>query len=203
MTYNILEKLFGSSARVKIIKLFLFSDEGMFEKNVIIEKTKITPKEAQKELKLLTDINLIRTRKVIKNSRSKNLKRKAQIYTLNPNFPLIKNLKDLLINNEPLQKGDIQKRISKVGKVKLIVISGVFLQSEDSRVDLLIVGDEIKKRTLDNTIKTMESEIGKELRFSCLTTDDFKYRHSVCDRLIRDILDYQHEVVVDKTGLDF
>jgi hypothetical protein len=47
----------------------------------------------------------------------------------------------------------------------------------------------------------MESEIGKELRFSSLNTEDFKYRHGVCDRLIRDVLDYQHEVVVDRIGI--
>lgn len=205
MTHNILEKLFGSAARVKIMKLFLFSDNLQFDKETVVEKAKITNKDAQRELKLLNELELIKSRKVIKNITTKNnrtIKKKVQIYTLNPAFTLIRSLRDLLINNEPLRHGDIQKRLSKIGKIKLIIISGIFLQSEDSRVDLLIVADEVKKRVLDNIVKTMESEIGKELRFSCLSSEDFKYRHSVCDRLIRDIFDYQHEVVLDRIGLD-
>jgi hypothetical protein len=204
MTHNILEKLFGSAARVKIMKLFLFSDEAPLDKNEIIEKAKVSKKEATKEIKLLAEVNLIKTKRVTKTYLSKNNKstnRKVQVYFLNTSFSLLKHLRELLINNEPLKHADIQKRLSRTGKIKLIVVSGVFLQSDDSRVDLLIVGDEMKKRSLDTTIKTMESEIGKELRFSCLSTEDFKYRYSVCDRLIRDILDYNHETVLDKIGL--
>ncbi len=205
MTHNILEKLFGSAARVKIMKLFLFSDNAQFDKETVMEKAKITSKDAQVELKLLNEVDLIRSRKVIKNVTTRNnrtIKKKVQIYSLNPNFTLVRSLRDLLINNEPLKHGDIQKRLSKIGKIKLIIISGIFLQSEDSRVDLLIVADEVKKRVLENIVKTMESEIGRELRFTCLSSEDFKYRHSVCDRLIRDIFDYQHEVVLDRIGLD-
>lgn len=204
MSHNILEKLFNSAARVKIMKLFLFSNETLFDKNEIIEKTKITLKDATKEIKLLTEVDLIKTKKITKTFETKDnktTKRKTQVYYLNPNFALLKHLRELLINNEPLGHADISKRISRTGKVKLIVVAGVFLHLDDSRVDLLIVGDEMKKRSLDTTIKTMESEVGKELRFSCLSSEDFKYRHSVCDRLIRDILDYKHEIVLDKLGL--
>ena len=204
MTHNILEKLFGSAARVKIMKLFLFNNELYFDKNDVIVKAKVTSKEATKELKLLNEVKLITKRQILKNVKtktSKTSKKKVQAYVLNSDFLMLKSLKDLLINNEPLKHNDIQKRVGRTGKIKLIIISGVFLQAEDSRVDLLVVGDEMKKRSLDTTIKTMEAEIGKELRFSCLSTEDFKYRHSVCDRLIRDILDYQHEVVMDKIGL--
>ena len=123
-------------------------------------------------------------------------------YFLNPNFGLLKELRNLVINNEPLKHTDISKRLSRAGKIKLVIISGVFIQNEDSRVDLLVVGDQLKDRVLKNIIKTMEADIGKELRYSSLSTSNFKYRFSVCDRLVRDVLDYAHEVVVDRIGLN-
>ena len=187
MTHHVLEKLFGSSARVKIMKLFLFNPEICFEKSELITKTKVPQAHANKELKLLTEISLI--------------KKRSKGYILNQEFGFLKQLKNLLINNEPLQQGDIAKRIGKTGKIKLIVVSGVFIQSDDSRIDLLVVGDEISERALRGVVQTMESEIGKELKFTSLKTEDFKYRHSICDRLIRDVLDYPHEIVVDKIGL--
>lgn len=205
MTANILEKLFGSSARVKIMKLFLFNDDRNFDKTDIVKRAKVTATEATKEIKLLCDIRLLNKRQITKISKTKTgrtSKQKVQAYYLNPNFGLLKELRNLVINNEPLQHNDIAKRIGKAGKVKLIIISGVFIQNDDSRVDLLVVGDQIKDRTLKNIIATMEADIGKELRYSALSTSNFKYRYSVCDRLVRDILDYGHEVVIDRIGLE-
>ena len=83
----------------------------------------------------------------------------------------------------------------------MVVISGVFIQNPETRVDLLIVGDEMKDRVVKKVLQNMEADIGKELRYTVLRSDDYKYRYNVCDRLIRDIFDYPHEVILDKLGL--
>ena len=84
---------------------------------------------------------------------------------------------------------------------KLIIVAGVFIQEKESRADILIVGDNVKRTSLENTIKTLESEIGKELRYAYFTTDDFRYRLNMYDKLTRDILDYPHKTVLDKLGI--
>lgn len=198
--------MFGSAGRVKIMKLFLFNSEDYFEKNQVVKRTKISSDIVVKELKLLEDINLIKKKTYQKAQISKKTgktnKKKVQGYILNPDFPALKPLKNLLINQEPLQYGDLIKRLGRAGKVKLIIISGIFLQLDDSRVDLFIVGDDMKDRSLKNTINYMETEIGHELRYSVLETKDFSYRMSVCDRLVRDVLDYPHEIIIDKIGIN-
>ncbi len=205
MSYYILEKLFGNAGRVKIMKLFLFGSEEVFDKDLIINKSKVPSSVATKEIKLLLEIGLIKKKIFIKtenNSKTKkNVRNKIQGYVLNKEFSFLTPLRNLLINNEPLRSADIVKRIGKTGKIKLIVMAGVFIQNEDSRLDLLIVGDDVKERNLKNVINTMESEIGKELNFTFLKSIDFAYRQSVCDRLIRDVFDYPHEVILDKIGL--
>jgi len=85
--------------------------------------------------------------------------------------------------------------------MKLVIVSGIFTQSNDSRVDLLVVGDNLKKSVLDNTIKTIEAEIGKEIRFAVFETPDFRYRLGLYDKLIRDILDFPHEKIVNRLGV--
>ena len=109
-------------------------------------------------------------------------------------------LQNFLINIEPLNPKEIIKKISRLGSIKLILVSGVFIQEQESRVDMLIVGDNVKRATLDNTIKTLEAEIGKELKFAYFTTEDFKYRLSMFDKLTRDILDYPHKKVLNRLG---
>lgn len=199
-----LERLFGSSARVKIMKFFLFNPEELVEKSDIAKKTKTSVTATQAELKLFCDIGLTKKRIFIKSTQLKNgktKKQKIQGYALNPMFKYLNNLKNLLINNEPFNHAEIAKKVGRAGKVRLIVISGIFIQDEDSRLDIFIVGDDMKDRAVKAVINKMESEIGKELRYSVFSTNDFKYRYSVCDRLVRDVFDYPHQIVVDRIGL--
>ena len=108
----------------------------------------------------------------------------------------------MLIDISPLRDSEIVKRLARVGKLKLVIVSGLFIQNWDSRIDLLVVGDNLRKGTLENTIKILESEIGREIRYAAFETSDFKYRLAVYDKLIRDILDYAHEKLLDKLDIE-
>ena len=68
-------------------------------------------------------------------------------------------------------------------------------------VDMLIVGDGLKKGAISRIVKTMEAEIGKELVFASFETADFHYRLGMYDKLIRDILDYPHQKLLDKLNI--
>jgi hypothetical protein len=196
-----LEKLFGSSARVKILKLFLLNTDEIIEKKEVEVRAKVTGGDALKELNLLEKIGLVHQRSFFKEKENGGKKMRKKGYIVDKNHRLFIPLQSLLIKNSPMSNTTIISRISRHGKIKLIITSGIFIQDQDSRVDLLIVGDEVKDRSVKSTISVMESEIGKQIRFSIFSTDDFKYRMGVCDRLVRDILDYPHEVILDRIGL--
>ena len=93
------------------------------------------------------------------------------------------------------------KTFKKAGKVKLIIVSGAFIKSKDSRVDLLIVGDKIKRKTVEDGLKKIESEIGTELTYAVFDTEEFVYRLNMYDKLVRDILDFTHEVLLESKEL--
>ena len=88
-----------------------------------------------------------------------------------------------------------------MGKIRLVVIAGVFIQSEDSRADLLLVVDDLQRTKLDQAVHSMEAEIGRELSYGIFDSKDFNYRLSVYDKFVRDVLDYPHEKILDKIGL--
>jgi hypothetical protein len=56
----------------------------------------------------------------------------------------------------------------------------------------------MKESRLKSAIRDLEAHIGHELRYAAFSTADFTYRLGVYDRLIRDILDYPHQIIVDK-----
>jgi hypothetical protein len=88
-----------------------------------------------------------------------------------------------------------------VGRIKLFIASGIFIQEWDTRVDLLVVGDDLNLSRLDVVMKSLEAEIGKEIIYSAFETSDFEYRYGMHDRLIRDIFDLPHTTLVDKLGI--
>ncbi len=187
-----LSKLFGSEVKVKVIKLFLFNAEHLFDIKDIADRVKAEPSKVRRELNTLEKMGLIKKR--LSNKKKKN----GHGFVLNINFPYLLPLQNFLINTEPLQPQELIKKITRLGSIKLIVVAGVFIQDPESRADLLIVGDSVKKANLENVIKILESEIGKELRYAYFTTEDFKYRLSMFDKLTRDILDYPHKKVLNK-----
>lgn len=199
-----LEKLFGSSARVKILKFFLFNTGELFQKETLVLRTKVSSSILQKELNLLEKIGLIRKKSffVSKETRDGRLQKvRVKGYETIIENKLFTPLQNLLVKNSPMSSNALVQRLSRHGKLKLVIGAGVFIQNPDSRVDLLIVGDEIKENTLKNTISILESEIGKQLRYTVLTVQDFKYRIGVYDRLVRDILDYPHQIFLDRIGV--
>jgi hypothetical protein len=189
-----LSKLFGSEAKVKIMRLFLFNPDHVFCTSDIADRVKVPIGQVRREVGLLEKSGLVKSRLPNHNGQKKG-------YILDPHFTYLLPLQNFLINVDPLQPKEIIKRITKLGPIKLIIVAGVFMQEPESRVDMLIVGDHIKKTSLEHTMKILESEIGKELRYACFTTEDFQYRLSMCDKLTRDILDYPHKKILNKLGV--
>ena len=201
---DILGTIFGSEARVRIMRLFLFNPEETFDANLICRKSKVNIKTVKKEVSILEKVELIKKGDFItsiKNKKGRETKVKNHGFYLNQDFSYITALKQLLIKTKMLEGGEIVKRLSKVGKLKLVIVAGVFTQDKDSRADMFVVGNNIKKNTLRNVIKSMEAELGRELVYVCFETEDYQYRLGMYDKLIRDVLDFPHQVLLDKISL--
>lgn len=205
---EILAKLFGSATKVKLMRLFLFNEDSAYPLADIVARTKSPSKEVKRELNELMNVELVKKRQIIRDvhikKRKKVLVKKVQDtgYYLDQKFPYLQALKNLLITVSLHADENLVKKFASVGRLKLFIASGVFIQEWDTRVDLLIVGDDLNLNKLDSVIKVIEAEVGKEIAYSAFETDDFEYRYGMHDRLIRDIIDLPHTTLVDKLGLD-
>jgi hypothetical protein len=201
-----LSKLFGSQTKVKIIKLFVFNSGVALDGKQVAERTKENISKVRREAGNLQKMGLIKKKVFYKTEerrvrgRKVSKKVKTSGWILNDNFEHIIPLRTFLVSLNHLAPKELARKLSRVGTVKLIIVAGVFIHDVESRVDLLIVGDNMKRGMLDTVIKTIESEIGVELRYAYFETADFKYRLGLYDKLIRDILDFPHETVINKIG---
>lgn len=204
---DILEKLFGSSAKIKVLKLFLMNPENAFDVPETSFRAKVSLESARKEISDLEKIGLIKASFYFKDTKKQkdrtivNIKKRVSGWMLDPKFPYIEVLESFLSAINPFKHKEIVEKISRAGKIQLLIISGIFIKYEEARVDLLVVGDNLKMTSLENTIKTIESEIGKEIRYVVFETPEFNYRHSLFDKLVRDILDFPHEKIINRLNI--
>lgn len=182
---EILGKILGNGARVKIMRLFLLNKGKGFRKKDIVKRSRVSSDMVGRELKLLSSISFIKKRL-----------RTSQDWFFNSSFKYAGELEDLLVRSDSLNKKTILDNFKKVGRVKLVVVSGVFIKNNDSRVDLLIVGDKMKRGKIERGVRRLEAEIGAELIYAIFDTKEFIYRLNMYDKLVRDILDYPHEVLL-------
>ena len=206
---DVLSILFGGESKVRIMRLFLFNPEIIFDFDTVCEKSKVDIKTVKKEFSILEKANLIKEKDFSKNVQKKirgkleEVKVKTHGYYLNQDFPYLLPLRQLLISTKTFEGSEIIKRLSRVGKLKLVLVSGVFTHDKDSRVDMLVVGNNLNKLTLNKVVKTIEAELGKELIYASFETSDFEYRIGMYDKLIRDIMDYPHQVLLNKISSQF
>ncbi len=187
-----LEKIFGGPARVKLMRLFMFNSTLYFETSDVIDRSKVDSSRARKELSFLSSVGLIK-----KSTRGGN----KVVWYLNDKFPYLVEFQRLLLQTSLINTRHHVKKMSKIGRLKLVIFSGLFKEQWDSTLDILIVAEGAKKSVTDTVMTSIEAEIGKEIRYAVLDSNDFKYRLGVGDKLVRDVLDYPHEVVLDRLSI--
>jgi hypothetical protein len=191
---EILGKLFGSESRVKILRLFLFNPEQAFCATEISERSKANLYTVRHELKLLRKVGFIDQ----KTSR----KPKEKCWILNGRFAYLAPLRGLLLDTILMSDEEIYRKFAGSGKLKVVIAAGFFIQDDESRLDLLIAGENIKRHVIDNAVKGLEAEIGKELSYAAFEIAELNYRVSMYDRLLRDVVENPHRTLLDKAGFE-
>jgi len=192
---------------VKIMRLFLFNADTPHNLDEISKKVKSSKDSIRKEISDLERAEFIKKKayfQKVETGRGKKRKlknKKCQGYILNKDFHYLSALQNLLIKIPPFTSRELERRFKGASSLRLLIVSGVFIQEWDSVLDLLIVGDRINNSSIDRAVSALESEVGRELSYAVFDTSEFEYRMNVYDKLIRDVLDYPHQKIVNKLGV--
>lgn len=149
---------------------------------------------------------MVKKRHIRKESK-KIVKAGRTTYFLNQEFEFFGELKTLILKSSPAEKDKMIKKLMGLGRVKLAVISGIFIAENsgmdlyETVADLFIVGDDISKNKLRAFLAALEADVGKELKFTLMDKDEFQYRYGMFDRFIRVLLEGPHEKIINKLGL--
>jgi hypothetical protein len=186
-----LNRLFGSPARVKMLRLFVFNQDMSFSIEEVAERTKLSKDISRREIKDLLKAGLLK--KKGEGARTR--------YQANSRYEHLEALDAFVRGTTAVRPEVILSEVKRAGAPRLVVLSGMFSGIMEPQVDLLVVGDNIEERTLARVVRSLEAELGREIRYASFATADFRYRRGVYDRLLRDVFDYPHRILIDKIGL--
>lgn len=200
-TVDPLSILFGNQARVKLLRFFLFNPSKDFTFDEISRRARLVRRTARTEMNALERAGVIKKKQIYIQLEGKNKKTRAHGYALNDKFPELAALQTFLFQTAPINQKTLMKHLRKVGKLDFVCMSGVFVREFEHRLDVLLAMKTVPDAKVETAIRSLESELGIEIRFAALSSEDLMYRVGMYDKLTRDVFDYKHKILVDKLDI--
>lgn len=193
-----IDSLFGSKTRVKLLGLFMNNPERSFYVREITRNINEQINSVRRELANLVEIGVV-TRDSVDN----RLYYKADI-----NFRYYHALREMFANETEVVRGPKVEadawaaKFAAIKSIKEVIFAGALVYESASPLDLIVAGDQ----TMDQSkvralIKALEKGLDTQLNYSILDTEDLYYRLSIRDRFVLDVLESKHTVVLDDTGM--
>lgn len=183
-----MEILFGSKAKARLLRFFLLNSDQEYSIDELSKKTMLKVSQAKKELNALKKIKFVIEKK----------KKGGKYYAFDPDFPFYAELKNLVVKSSIYPKCGSLKKIKSIGDVKLSLVSGMFLNYPKNKVDMILVAENVSRPKLNNLVHNLEAELGKEITYVLMNSEEFKYRLNMLDRFLLDFLEGPHDEIVNK-----
>ncbi len=199
-----IEQLFGSKTRVKLLRLFYSNPNRSFYVREITRKIDEQINSVRRELSNLLSIGIIA---------SDNTNNRLY-YEINQDYEFYEPLKTIFGSGDMVVAGEEEvavpvssikidpevAELASLGNVDLALYTGQFTRDDSSGIDMLIIGD-LNQAKLNKYMKELETKEKKEIRYVVMSPEEFNYRRQVKDRFITTVLSAKKQVLIDKKKL--
>lgn len=203
---QLLEQFFAGGVKLKLWKVFSLNTHREFTLKDLVRLTKTKSELLIVNLKEMMKQGIIEgVKKNVINDKLQ--KEQAIVYSIVKDFPLLPEITQLILTAIPRSAEKVLSELTVLQRLKTVLLSGFFtsklglsnhvFSTTQSPIDMLLVFEKIPTNVAE-IIGELEHKLGRDLRYAALDQDDFKYRHSIGDKLIRDVLDFEHVVAMDK-----
>jgi hypothetical protein len=208
------DQLFGSKTRVKLLQLFFTNPNRSFYVREITRKIDEQINSVRRELSNLLSIGII-TSDANNNRLYYEVNQEYEFYQpLAMIFGGVKvapaaksSKKDAAATDANIKTAEVApehalaKAVRATGRVDLAVLTGQFTRDDTAGIDVLIVGD-VNTSKIEKFISELEEAEKKELRYTVMPLDTYEYRLQIKDRFIGNVLDAKKQVIINSQNLE-
>ena len=197
-----IDKLFGSKTRVKLLHLFMNHPGQSFYVREITRLIDEQINSVRRELSNMLEVGVI-TSDNADNKLYYQVNQRYEFYTaLRAIFaaePIAAAQPVVTVNADGVNE-KYSGLISELPGLRVAVLSGVLVKGSSSSVDVLLVGL-VPAAKVKAAISNIEKLEGREINYTVIQYEEFYYRLSVRDRFVTQILASKHSVVLDTDNI--
>ncbi|MBN9398345.1 transcriptional regulator [Candidatus Saccharibacteria bacterium 47-87] len=196
-----IDKLFGSKTRVKLLHLFMNHPGQSFYVREITRLIDEQINSVRRELSNMLEVG------VITSDTADN----KLYYQVNQRYEFYTALRAIFAGEPitaeqvgPTNSDGVNEQhvalINEIPALRLALFAGVLVKGSISPIDILLVGN-LPANKVKAAIAMIEKLEGREINYTVLPYDEFYYRLSVRDRFITEVLAGKHSVAIDKDNV--
>lgn len=183
-----LSDIIDSDHQAELLAFFLTATPRSFPVSELSRRLAISHKDIAQAAAVMEKHNLVRS----------FTKQQTKFYILNHRHAMIPQLKSSLGKEHKSWPDELSASLRKLGNFSGIFLSGVFVGRPELVIDLLLVGS-VNTDKLSVFLRTTSKQFGGELNYSIMSAQEFKLRRDTFDRFIKDVFDYPHITLLDKS----
>ncbi len=174
-----LERLFTSKTRVKLLTLFVMNPEKDLYIREIARHTQENINAVRRELSNLEEIGLLQS------TRRGNTKQ----YILNKEMPIYPEIASMVLKTEGITQ-ILKDHLPEIGPIQTAFIYGSFAQNKaglDSDIDLFLIGSPDEKKLIA-LLSKLEKRVSREINYVLYDSTEFHNRIKRKDPFISNVL---------------
>ncbi|MFZ4648982.1 MAG: hypothetical protein ACOYMB_05165 [Patescibacteria group bacterium] len=194
-----LTKLFGSQARVKLLKIFVLNQDEKFYLRQLARDLKMQVNSIRRELESLQSFGLLvadEHREIPGHEDEDRNKTEKKYYHVDKDFVLFPEIKALVVKSQILSSNEFVQKLKDACSPKVLILSGTLANNTKSQTDILLVG-RFNREKIIPLITELEEDLGRELNYTIMDYREYRYRVDIADFFIYNIIHGKKIVLVD------
>ena len=198
-----IDALFGSKTRVKLLHLFLNHPGQSFYVREITRKIEEQINSVRRELANMLEVGII-TSDSADNKLYYEVNQRYEYYVplraIFSDAKMASTSEPVATSNKDSAEPSYIAELQDISGLRIAVLAGVLVRGSASKVDLILVGT-MSLPKVRAVVKMIEKSESRDINYTVLSYDEFYYRLSIRDKFITEILNSKHNVTIDKDNV--
>ncbi len=189
LMFKELSRLFQNPTRIKVLKFFTLQPNLKTSAKEVAQTIGGGAKKIEAEVRALARAGALTGKR----------QGKGILYSLSPAFEHTDAVRTFLDDITQPNDKSLSDAFRGVPGITLLVATGALVREHRAAIDLLIVSRRPKDPRIERAVRQVETRASLPIRYAVFDTKEYEERRVARDRLLRDIFEFTHAVILGRS----